>query len=382
MDGLRRAWGWAAALRDGSTTPWLAWPSDGSGEAAPLSTSLPGAQQLALLRRLNLAAQAAGRTVPVATAERVLAAGVSGRGRGELPLVGAGEPGRFGAQPVDPETLSDDELLRVAAGLIADDVAAHAGDPEPDRSLVERVRQLRRPWVPSFLVLGVQWRAEAACAGLEAHGHRPGGRRPTAYLLADDLGTVLAHAWTARAFDQGGPTWSDFVANSASFGHLPPRADVLRMARSAAHKYGAGRVVVVLDPDVLATLLGVRSLQEPPQLGAHAIDLVRRVGEPLGLLVDAHDRPALLRDTLADRLDGRGGPLPTVPARWESWLSSQSERTHHDLAAAGYPVLGDLDRLLAGPLPEEPVLPVDAEVLALALGLLLDPIDPPKETTP
>ncbi|KRB78388.1 hypothetical protein ASE01_03685 [Nocardioides sp. Root190] len=357
------------------------WPADSSGEGAPLSTSLPGAQQLALLRRLNEVAQAAGRTVPLATADRVLAAGVSGRGRGELALVGAAEAGRFGAPPVDPAALSDDELLRVAAGLIADDVAAHDGDPEPDRSLLERARQLRRPWVASFLVLGVQWRAEPARAGLVAHGHRPGGRRPTAYLLADDLGTVLAHAWAARAFDQGGPTWSDFVRNSASFGHLPPRADLPRMARSAAHKYGAGRVVVVLDPSVLATLLGVRSLQGPPQLGAHAIDLVRRVGEPLGLLVDAARRPELLRSTLAARLDGHGGPLPSVPPRWQSWLSSQAERTHHELAAAGYPVLGDLDLLLAGSLPSEPVVPVDAEVLDLALGLLLDPIDPPKETT-
>lgn len=382
MDGRRRAWGWAAALRDGSTTAWLDWPADGSGEGAPLSASLPGAQQLALLRRLNLAARAAGRTVPRSTAERVLAAGVSGRGRGELSLVGAAEAGRFGAPPVDPDALADDELLRVAAGLIADDVAAHAGDPEPERSLLERVRGLRRPWVASFLVLGVQWRAEAARDDLVAHGHRPGGRRPTAYLLADDLGTVLAHAWTARAFDQGGPTWSDFVRNSASFGHLPPRADLPRMARSATHKYGAGRVVVVLDTTVLGTLLGVRSLAAPPQLGAHAIDLVRRVGEPLGLLVDAADRPRLLRATLAGRLDGLGGPLPTVPRRWESWLSSQAERTHHDLAAAGYPVLGDLERLLPGPLPSEPVLPVDAEVLDLALGLLLDPIDPPEETTP
>lgn len=372
MDGQRRAWGWAAALRHGSTTRWLDWPTDATGEGEPFSASLPGAQQLALLRRLNEAATATGRTVPTATADLVLAAGVSGRGRGELALLGASEPAKFGARPVDPDALPDDELLRVAAALIADDIAASAAGPEPDRSLVERVREVRRPWVRSFLVLGVQWRAEYVRDGLGAQGHRPGGRRPTAYLLADDLGAVLADAWTARAFDQGGPTWSDFVRNCASFGNLPPRADLPRMARSAVHKYGAGRVTVVLDHAALARELGVRSLQRPPRLGAHAIDLVRRVGDPLGLLVDHEDRPALLRAALGPRLDGLGGPVPTVPPRWESWLSTQAERTRHDLAAAGYPVLGDLDRLVPGPLPADPVLPADADVLGLALGLLLD----------
>lgn len=375
MDGRRRAWGWAAALREGSTTRWQDWPADGTAEGEPFAADLPGAQQLGLLRRLNAAATSAGRRVPRATADRVLAADVSGRGRGELPLLGASEdPQRFGPRPVDPDALPEDELLRVAAALVADDVAATVGAPEPERSLLERARAVRRPWVRSFVVVGSQWRAEYVRASLAREGHRPGGRRPTAYLLADDLATVLAEAWTARAFDQGGPSWTDFLRNSASFGHLPPRADLPRMARSATHKYGAGKVTVVLDVGSMAKELGSHGIEGAPVLGAHAVDLVRRVGEPLGLLVDKDVRPALLRATLAERLDGRGGPRLTVPRRWESWLSTQAERTRHDLAAAGYPVLGDLDRLVPGPLPAEPVVPVDAEVLALALGLLLDPV--------
>ena len=375
MSGRRRAWGWAAALREGSTTRWQDWPADGTAEAEPFAGDLPGAQQLGLLRRLNEAAATAGRRVPRATADRVLAADVSGRGRGELPVLGASDdPERFGPRPVDPDALADDELLRVAAGLIADDVAAAATAPPPPRTLIERARGARRPWVASFVVVGVQWRAEYVRDGLIARGHKPGGRRPTAYLLADDLGTVLAHAWTARAFDQGGPTWNDFLRNSASHGHLPPRADLPRMARSATHKFGEGKVTVVLDQAARAEELGVRDLAGPPRLGAHAIDLVRRVGEPLGLLVDKDARPGLLRETLGRRLDGTGGPTPTIPQRWETWLSTQAERTHHDIAAAGYPVLGDLDRLVPGPLSAEPVVPVDAEVLALALGLLLDPV--------
>ncbi|MBM0126592.1 hypothetical protein [Pimelobacter simplex] len=382
MSGRRRAWGWVAALRSGATTPWLEWPADGSGEGESLGAELPGAQQLALLRRLNAHAAATGRTVPTATAERVLAAGVSGRGRSELALVGvadAGEPGRFGPPPVDPDALADDELLRVASALIADDIAVVATRPVPEPSLADKVRAVRRPWVRSFVVVGMPWRADAVRAELTAQGHRPGGRRPTAYLLADDLETVLVQAWTARSFDQGGASWRGFVRANAGAGHLPPRADLARMARSAAYKYGADRVRVVLDDQLLADELGVPRLGGPPRLGAHAVDLVRRVGEPLGLLVSSDARPRLLRDTLGERLDGLGGPPPTLPPRWDGWLSTQAERTRHDLAAARYPVLGDLDRLLPRPLGPEPVAPVDAEVLALALGLLLDPVTVTKE---
>lgn len=372
-----RAWGWVAALRDGATTPWLDWPADGEGVA--LGGELPGAQQLALLRRLNAHAAAAGRTVPAATAERVLAAGVSGRGRSELALVGVDAPDQFGPRPVDPDALADDELLRVASALIADDIAVAAALPPPEPTFVERVRAVRRPWVRSFVVVGMPWRADAVRAELTAQGHRPGGRRPTAYLLADDLETVLVQAWTARSFDQGGASWRGFVRANAGAGHLPPRADLARMARSAAYKYGAERVRVVLDDRLLADELGVTRLGGPPRLGAHAVDLVRRVGEPLGLLVPSEDRPRLLRETLGRRLDGLGGPPPTLPPRWDGWLSTQAERTRHDLAAARYPVLGDLDQLLPRPLGTDPVAPVDAEVLALALGLLLDPVTVPKE---
>ncbi|WP_408897250.1 hypothetical protein ACJ5H2_20305 [Nocardioides sp. R1-1] len=380
MTGRGRAWGWVAALRAGSTTTWLDWPDDGSGEADPLGPELPGAQQLALLRRLNVHAAAAGRTVPVATADRILSAGVSGRGRSELALVGVderGPSGQFGPPPVDPDALADDELLRVASALIADDVAATAALPRPEPTLAERVRAVRRPWVRSFVVVGMPWRADAVRADLTAHGHRPGGRRPTAYLLADDLETVLVQAWTARCFDQGGATWRGFVRANAGAGNLPPRADLARMARSAAYKYGADRVRVVLDDALLAAELGVPRLGGPPRLGAHAVDLVRRVGEPLGLLVPSAERPALLRATLGERLDGLGGRPPSLPPRWDVWLRTQAERTRHELAAARYPVLGDLDRLLPRSLgqdPSGPVAPVDAEVLALALGLLLDPV--------
>ena len=120
-----RAWGWVAHLREGGTTPWHDWSAEGPA-AGPL---LPGAQQLELLRRLNLAAPAAGRRL----ADRILAAVATGRGRPDLELVGVAPARPFGFPPVDPSELSDGELLRVAVGLVAD-VLAGLDTPSPSGS--------------------------------------------------------------------------------------------------------------------------------------------------------------------------------------------------------------------------------------------------------
>ena len=53
-----------------------------------------------------------------------MAASAPGRGRPDLELVGVDAERRFGPPAVDPADLSDDELLRVATGLIAEDLVA------------------------------------------------------------------------------------------------------------------------------------------------------------------------------------------------------------------------------------------------------------------
>ncbi|WP_296601810.1 hypothetical protein, partial [Nocardioides sp.] len=134
--GVRRAWGWVAHLEAGGTTPWRDW----SQEGRPGGRVLPGAQQLELLRRLNLAGGPSPRL-----AARVLEASAPGRGRPDLELEGAVDALAFGPPPVDPAALPDDELLRVAAGLIAEDLA-HEGPQEgpPERAAVAWPLRRRR----------------------------------------------------------------------------------------------------------------------------------------------------------------------------------------------------------------------------------------------
>ena len=87
------AWGWVAHLTDGGTTPWVDW----SGSAEPRGAVLPGAQQLELLRRLNLAG-GASRELAVT----VLAADPPRRSRPSLPLLGGPDVPRPRAAPGRP----------------------------------------------------------------------------------------------------------------------------------------------------------------------------------------------------------------------------------------------------------------------------------------
>jgi hypothetical protein len=364
--GVRRAWGWVQHLRDGGTTPWRAW--SGTGPAG--GRVLPGAQQLELLRRLN----EAGRP-GLLLVERVLTASAPGRGRPDLELTGAVDRPRFGPPPVDPGELPDDELLRVAANLLAEDVVAAAPVPQPPAGWV-------RPWRTRYRLLGDPALAEPWRAALIGLGRPPGDRGATVVVLGTDLGRMLADVWEHRCFGDGGAGWRRWLDLLARRDALPPRADLLRIADTWSGR--RGRVVVALDPAAVPRLVGVRRLPEPPApVAADAADLARRVSAVLGLLVPPGRRHALLQGVLRPRLAAAEGPALVLPAEHREWAHARAVRLRDDLLRAGYAVHGDPDALL----PRDragAAEPSDAGVLALALRTLLDPgaqADHGKETT-
>ena len=357
-----RGWAWCRHLRDGGTTPWSAWAGADAEAQGPY---LPGAQQLELLRRLNHA----GRT-PSELAHRVLTASAPGRGRPDLELVGAAPARGFGPLPVDPADLPDDELLRVATSLLAEDVVA-AGLPDPPRP------GWVRPWRRAYRLAGDPWRAGPVREELVRRGRPPGGRRPLAVVLGADLHTLLRHAYTARVVGEGGPAWADWLARAAASNTLPPRADLAAVASRWEARVGRSRVRVVLDDAALPRLLGTRrALPAPPEPSAAAVDLARRVAAPLGLLVLPDRRAALLRRTLLPRLldaDPDGAAL-TVPAQHTAWLADRAEWLREAVVSADYPVMGSPDGLRPAPMAGDPDTgrtESDAAVLALALRLLL-----------
>lgn len=350
--GPARAAAWVAHLRAGGTTAWSAWTGTTDG---PTPRILPGAQQLELLRRLN-----ATGSVPEVLAERVLAASAAGRGRPDLELVGARPVSEFGPPPVDPADLPADELLRVAALVLAEDLAAEGPDDRPDDlglvlgDAARRVRpRLRswRPWRTRYRLVGDPWRAEALRADLVRRGRPPGGRGAVVLVVADDLATMLADLWTDRCFSTGVavPTWGSWLESLSGRRRIPPGADPARAAGLWAGRVGRDRVRVVLDRTQLAPLLGVRTVAAPPVPSADAIELARLVSGALGLLVTPEPGRRILRERLLPRLLERAGPPLVVPPEHHRWIHRRSIRMREEVRRGDYPVVGDVDALVSRP---------------------------------
>lgn len=369
-----RGWGWVAHLRSGGTTPWEDWTADGAADSG--ARTLPGAEQLELLRRLNLVA-----TPPPELVRRVLTTSAPGRGRRDLPLAGDGAPPAYGARPVEPRDLADEELLRSACLLLAEDLvtadAAGKTDPDPRRGWRRRVRHRYR-------LVGDRWLTGPLREELLRRGHPQGGRDHVVYVVGRAFDDLLADVWTTRCFGQAPLSWETWLRRTRRRDGLGPRADLLRIARVWRERVGPERVQVVLDTALLPDLLGVRRLPvrvlAPPALSADAVELARNVGPLLGLLVRPEERDRLLRRGLRPRLARLalaepGRPALGVPAEHLDWLREQARAQRDGLVADGYAVHGDPDQLVPRARPGEGRprgVPDVGRVLTLALRLLVD----------
>lgn len=354
-DSSGSAAGWVEHLRQGGTTPWLAWTDRTAPESA---RSLPGAQQLELLRRINLARGPA--PLPPGFADRVLATTAAGRGKADLPLVGMPTTG-FGPAPVDPATVGAHELLRVASVLVADDLVALG--PDAVRT------SWARPWRRRFRLVGDPVLATGLREHLRGLGRPEGGPRPHVVALGAPLDELLAHTWTQRCFEHGSKPWAEWLRFWRERDQLPARADLLAAVERCQPRRPLVRVVT--DVDRLPRQLGVRHLPQVRLPGADQAELARRVAAVVGLKVPAPERPALMR-TLQRRIPDTGVAPVAVPAREQEWVAASAERMTRALTRAGYPVVGDLADL-APRAASGPGRPDDREVLDLAIRMVVDP---------
>jgi len=363
--------GWVDHLRAGGTTPWLEWTDPGATDGSARG-AVPGAQQLELLRRINLARESSAQPrgdhdrERTRLADRVLAAPAAGRGKADLPLAGTASTG-FGARPVDPATVSPHELLRVASTLLADDLVALG--PDPVR------RSMARPWRRRFRLVGDPVVVAAAREHLLGRGRPEGGPRPFVVAVGGPLDDLLAHTWTQRCFEHGSRPWHDWLRFWRERDQLPARVDL----DDSVRRWGGRRpfVRVVTDLDQLAGHLGVRRLPRARVPGADQAELARRVSAVVGIRVPVVERPALMR-TLQRRMPDSGvGPV-VVPAAEHEWVASSAERMARRLTRAGYPVVGDLADLAPRaaadrPGPAGPARVDGQQVLDLAIRMIVDP---------
>lgn len=380
--GPGRAAAWVAHLRAGGSTPWSEWTEVADG---PTPRILPGAQQLELLRRMNATGPLPGPLV-----DRVLTASAAGRGRPDLELVGARPASEFGPPPVDPADLPADELLRVAALLLAEDLAAQGPVESPDglgRVLGDAARQLKhrgrgpwlRPWRTKYRLVGDPWRAEALRTDLVRRGRPPGGRGAVVLVVADDLATMLADLWTDRCFSTGVavPAWDAWLGSLAGRRRIARGADPAQAAALWTGRVGRERVRIVLDETRLAPLLGVRAVATPPAPSADAVELARLVSGALGLLVTPEPGRRILLERLLPRLLEHPGPPLVVPPDLHRWVHRRSIRLREEVRRGDYPVVGEVDALVSRPRAlaargaAAPGGASDERVLALAIDLLV-----------
>ena len=348
-----RAWGWVAHLRSGGTTSWTQWYD----QAPPTARVLPGAQQLELLRRLNLAG-----APPAGTADRVLVAPAPGRGKPDLPLVDDGPRPSYGPHPVDPAGLPPDELVRVATSVLAEDLV--------DLGVPPRQAHLRRPWRRRYRFVGDPLVAATLREHLVSRGRPPSGASGHLLVLAGPLDQLLADTWTRRCFERGSGGWPEWLRFWSERDELPPRIDLPR-AVEALHRR-RDRVRVVTEPDRLPRLLGVRALPAVRRPGADAAELARRIATVVGLLVPPDVRADLMSRTLWPRMPETATAPVAVPPGHAEWMERSAARMARELRRAGYPVVGDLAALApTGAVP--PSRDLDADVLALAVRMLVDP---------
>ena len=368
-EGAARAWGWVAHLREGGTTPWLDW----HGTAPASGRTLPGAQQLELLRRINLArtsaagssARARGAYDGLSTrlADRVLTTAAAGRGPVDLPLLGA-RASSYGPRPVDPGRLGPRELMRVAAVLLAEDLVALGPDPVPSR--------IARPWRRRHRLIGDPVVVSRLREHLRGRGRPDGGPHPVVVVAAAPLDELLAHTWTQLCFEHGAKPWPEWLRYWREREQLPDRADLAAAVRRWDPQ--PTHVRVVTDHAQLAQELGVRRLPPVVVPAADQAELARRVAAVVGLLVPAHERPGLMR-TLRARLPHTSTPPMAVPPGERDWLAPLADRVARDVRRAGYPVVGDLadlaprsGRRARAAVPAD----LDQRVLELAVGMLVD----------
>ena len=355
MTGGPRAWGWTAHLRDGGTTPWAEW----SATAEPLGVTLPGAQQLELLRRVNLA----GRPT-TALAEAVLASDPPRRTRPALPLAGGPDVPDHGPRPVDPADLGDNDLTRLAAGLLARDLAT--------RPVAEPRHGWRRPWRIRYHLLGDPEHTAPLRRDLTARGRPPGGYGGRVVVIGTDTGRMLVDLWTAHSFRNGALPWRDWLGVCVRRGTLPTPLDLHQLARREIDRPVPNRVHVVTDPALAPALLGVRrGPATPSPMAASAVDLARRVGAALRPIAPPERRTRLLTQVLRPRLADEPGLPLVIPSRHRDWVRDEADRLHRQLALGRYPVHGD--PALVRPVDRAGVEAPDVSVtLDLAIQLLLE----------
>jgi hypothetical protein len=337
---------WTAHLRAGGTTGWSAWrdtPTD-QPESADGPRLVPDAIHLELVRRINLAATDTRDRRGLA--DLVLATAAPGRGLLDVPLPWPDASPRFGTPPMDPAQLPEEELIRLAVGVLAHllpDVPRSTPEVLPDPWPL--------PWRRRFRLHGSPGTVAGVRRSLLAHGLVETDWRPTHIVIARPLPVMMAEWWAASVRGGGILKWSTAWRRAEAAGRLPPATDVAgivgKLTTENVH------VVVASGAQEAAALAAEVAGAPPTEMqvsGDPAVsDLLRRLNR-LTALSQGTGRVRELARTLAATLDEVDSPAYSVtslapPPPSMAWAREQAASTAGVIRDAGYAVHGELDAL-------------------------------------
>ena len=273
----------------------------------------------------------------------MLAASAPGRGRPDLELVGVDEPRRFGPPAVDPAELPDDELLRVATGLLAEDLVRVATVPNPSAIAPNPHRPRTR-----YELAGDPWLAAALTAQLVADGRPPGGGGRSVHVLGTDLADDARPHLGRRGVRHRAPR-----AGRTSWPGCGPGGGCPAGSTCPASSSGSAPGRTPAGSGWCSTsarcprLVGVRRLEPVPDAPAHATELARQVGAALSLHVLPAEQAALLSlGAAAAARRGRRRAARRARRSTADWVEDAAFALRQRLLRARYPVVGDPDGLL------------------------------------
>jgi hypothetical protein len=299
---------------------------------------------LELVRRLN---QAAGDPVP-ALADLVLTTASPGRGLVEVPLPWPGEARRFGSPAVDPGSLPEEELIRLASGVL---LRLVPGVPEPARPARPGTRPV--PWRRRFRLHGTPGTVAEVRRGLLAQGLVETDWWPTHVVLAGPVDAMMAEHWAANARTGGIRKWSTLWRRQLAVGGLPRSIDAVALAQElVGRKREPVHVVVARDrqeaAEQTASVLRAQPFVTTGAVDPAATDLHRRVNR-LTALIEGRPQYQDLASRLAAVLDAVALPGEpqrlAVPREALPWAREQAAGMARGLSADGYAVHGDPDHL-------------------------------------
>lgn len=224
--------------------------------------------------------------------------------------------------------------LRLASGLLAEELLRR--DPGPEPAPRRPVRAPRR----GVLLLGAPGAVSAtrAANGLPL---LPPARPTHVVVLARPLDEAIADVWARQVWGTADRTWGGMIRTLVDRNRLPADARAAAIARQWARRVGADRVHLVTRPGVTTGVTRAPLHVVHPPVRAADVELVRRVSETLGILAEPTTHVRVLERVLRPLLAAEEGPAPGIRPDVRPWLDRHAAAQADAARRGRYALHGD-----------------------------------------